>query len=79
MTKRKDLLTASRVDLILILLPIIGHLDAVFALVDSGVPLEVAARVLATPEERRAILDQQSIGSDQGDRNHPSPRDLDSG
>ena len=52
MTKRKDVLTASRVDLVLSLLPIISHPEAACGLADSGVPLEVAARVLATPAER---------------------------
>jgi hypothetical protein len=67
MTERKDVLTASRVDLVLILLPIINHFEASCALAASGVSLEVAARVLATPAERRAMLQQKcdcSSGSD---------------
>jgi hypothetical protein len=59
MIARKDILTASRVDLVLILLPIISHQEAAYALIASGVPIEVAARVLAAPAERRAMLQQQ--------------------
>jgi hypothetical protein len=55
MIERKDILTASRVDLVLILLPVISHQEAANALIASGVPVEVAARVLATPAERRAM------------------------
>jgi hypothetical protein len=51
---RTDLVTASRVDLVLILLPIISWLEATCSLAASGVPAEVAARVLALPEARRA-------------------------
>jgi hypothetical protein len=56
MTSRTDLIIASRVDLILTLLPMITKFEAACALAESGVPLEVAARVLALPLERRAVL-----------------------
>jgi hypothetical protein len=54
MIKRTDLITASRVDLALILLPTITRLEASCMLAASGVPAEVAARVLALPLERRS-------------------------
>jgi hypothetical protein len=54
MTERTDLITASRVDLALILLPISTWLEASCMLALSGVPVEVAARVIAEPAERRA-------------------------
>ena len=54
MTERTDIITASRVDLTLILLPVIGWLEAASTLAANDVPLEVAARVLALPLERRA-------------------------
>jgi hypothetical protein len=54
MDQRADLLTASRVDLGLILLPEIGWLAAAVMFAVSGVPAEVAARVLALPLERRS-------------------------
>jgi hypothetical protein len=69
MTERKDALTASRVDLVVILLPIISNLEAAWTLGASGVPLEVAARVLATPSERRAMLQQQLVYSSVHDTN----------
>jgi hypothetical protein len=50
---RLDIVTASRVDLVLILLPTITLWDAAWSLAASGVPLEVAARVLALPGARR--------------------------
>jgi hypothetical protein len=53
MTPRTDLITASQVDLTLILLPTITWLEASCMLGVSGVPLEVAARVLALPGARR--------------------------
>lgn len=53
MLKRTDLVTASRVDLALALLPTITWLEASCMLAESGVPAEVAARVLALPLERR--------------------------
>jgi len=57
MTTRSDLITASRVDLVLALLPMISNLEAACALAQCRVPLEVAARVLALPLERRASRD----------------------
>jgi len=56
MAERKDILTASRVDYVLILLPIITLAEAVRSMVDSGVPADVAARVLDNPEKRRPML-----------------------
>lgn len=53
MTERTDLITACRVDLTLILLPAIGWWEAAWTLAVNDVPLEVAARVLALPLERR--------------------------
>jgi hypothetical protein len=53
MTPRTDHLTACRVDLTLILLPIIGRWEAAWTLAANDVPLEVAARVLAEPAKRR--------------------------
>jgi len=53
MVPRTDTLTASRVDLALILLPAITWQEAACMLSLSGVPPEVAARVLAQPEARR--------------------------
>jgi hypothetical protein len=53
MTPRTDLITASRVDLTLILLPLIGRWEAAWTLAANDVPLEVAARVMALPLERR--------------------------
>ena len=55
MIERTDLLTASRVDLVLLLLPTIGWLTAACTLAINGVPLEVAARVLAMPDARREL------------------------
>jgi hypothetical protein len=54
MTPRTDHITAMRVDLTLMLLPAISWWEAAWALAANGVPLEVAARVLALPLERRA-------------------------
>jgi hypothetical protein len=53
MTPRTDHLTATRVDLTLILLPLIGRWEAAWTLAENHVPLEVAARVLAEPRRRR--------------------------
>lgn len=53
MDPRTDLITASRVDLTLLLLPAITWLEASRMLALSGVPVEVAARVLARPDARR--------------------------
>lgn len=57
MQPRTDFLTASRVDLTLLLLPAITWLEASCMLAVSGVPAEVAARVLALPLERRQVLE----------------------
>jgi hypothetical protein len=55
MNQRTDIITASRVDLALLLLPEVGWLAAAVTLAVSGVPEEVAARVLALPLERRRV------------------------
>ncbi len=57
MEPRADIITASRVDLVLILLPEITWLEASCMLAHSGVPANVAARVLALPGARRAPVD----------------------
>jgi hypothetical protein len=54
MAKRIDLITARCVDLTLMLLPAIGWEEAAWTLAANDVPLEVAARVLALPLQRRA-------------------------
>ena len=54
--QRTDILTASRVDLVLALLPIITRAEAEQSLADSGVPADIAARVLDHPEQRRPML-----------------------
>lgn len=54
MTPRVDLITASQVDLALLLLPLVGWLATSCTLAASGVPAEVAARVLALPLARRS-------------------------
>jgi hypothetical protein len=43
---RSDLLTASKIDLALILLPLVGSREAARMLADAAVPLNIAARVL---------------------------------
>jgi hypothetical protein len=53
MKPRIDFITASRVDLTLLLLPAITWWEASWMLALSGVPAEVAARVLASPDARR--------------------------
>lgn len=53
MEPRADTVTSCRVDLTLILLPAITWLEASCMLALSGVPAEVAARVLAEPSRRR--------------------------
>lgn len=53
MTPRTDHSTASRIDLALILLPLITWQEASVMLAVSGVPAEVAARVLTLPDARR--------------------------
>lgn len=55
MELRTDHLTASRVDLALILLPEVTWMEASVMLALSEVPEEVAARVMALPLERRPI------------------------
>jgi len=55
MEKRVDTLTTGRVDAALLLLPAITWLEATVMMAASGVPAEVAARVLALPLERRPI------------------------
>jgi hypothetical protein len=58
MKPRLDLITAMRVDGALILLPAITWLEASLMLAVSGVPAEVAARVLVLPLERRAVAER---------------------
>jgi hypothetical protein len=55
MDKRTDVMTAARVDATLILLPLIGWLEASCTLALNGVPIHVAARVLAIPSAHRRI------------------------
>lgn len=55
MNLRTDLITASRVDLTIILLPYITWQEASVMLAVSGVPVEVAARVLVLPMARRKV------------------------
>jgi hypothetical protein len=50
---RADLITASRVDLALILLPLVGWLQTSLTLAASGVPIEVAVRIMVLPGARR--------------------------
>jgi len=52
---RLDDVTASRVDAALLLLPTITWLEATVMMAASGVPAEVAARVLVLPLERRPV------------------------
>jgi hypothetical protein len=63
MTPRTDILTASRVDLTLILLGEITWLEASCMLAVSGVPAEVAGRVLALPGARRAVAELPNLPS----------------
>jgi hypothetical protein len=63
MNSRIDLITARRVDLVLILLPIIGRWEAACSLAADGVPIEVAARVLALPKERRHLRPAKSVAA----------------
>jgi hypothetical protein len=53
MTPRTNLITASQVDLALLLLPDVGWLATSCTLAASGVPLDVAVRVMALPLARR--------------------------
>jgi hypothetical protein len=55
MIERTDFLTAARVDATLILLPLIGWLEASRTLAVNGVPADVAARVMTLPMARRQI------------------------
>jgi hypothetical protein len=55
MTPRTDLITASRIDLTLILMPAITWLEESVMLAASGVPAAVAARVLLLPGARREL------------------------
>lgn len=55
MIERTDLITAARIDATLILLPLIGWLEASCTLAINAVPADIAARVLALPMARRRI------------------------
>lgn len=55
MIKRTDLVTAAKVDATIILLPLIGWLEASHTLAANDVPIDVAARVLARPLLCRSI------------------------
>ena len=55
MTPRADTITAMRVDLTQILVLAIFWLEASCILAASGVPAEVAARMLAEPKLRRRL------------------------
>jgi hypothetical protein len=57
MKPRTDTITANRVEQPLILLPAITWLEASCMLARSGVPADVAARVLALPGARRAPVE----------------------
>jgi hypothetical protein len=50
---RTDLVTASRIDLALSLLPLIGQLEVARMMARNGVPMAIARRVLAFPMRRR--------------------------
>lgn len=63
MIERIDTLTAARVDATLILLPLIGWLEASYTLAANDVPAHVAARVLSAPSARRRINDYSRGGS----------------
>jgi hypothetical protein len=52
MLPRTDLVTAIRIDLALILLPLVGRQDAARMLAHHHVPLEIALRVLIAPQHR---------------------------
>lgn len=56
MEKRTDIITARRIDEALKLIPRFGWMEVACMLAADGVPLEVAARVLALPKERRSYL-----------------------
>lgn len=55
MDKRTDVMTAARVDATIILLPLIGWMEATRTLAANSVPVEVAARVMTMPMARRKI------------------------
>lgn len=57
MKLRTGIVTASRVDLALILLPAVTWLEVSCMLALRGVPEEVAARVLTLPGARRHVRD----------------------
>lgn len=63
MNKRTGLITASRVDLTLILLPATAWLETAWTLAANDVPLEAVARVLALPLPRRASDMPLAFGS----------------
>jgi hypothetical protein len=54
MNSRTDQLPACRIDLALILLPLVGRQDAARMLAHHDVPLTIAKRVLIEPSRRRA-------------------------
>jgi hypothetical protein len=56
MTERNDILTVSRIDLVLILMPIISVDEARYAMSASGVPAHGVTRVIFTPVERRPLI-----------------------
>lgn len=62
MIPRTDFATASRVDLTLILLPLITFQEASLMLAISCVPAEVAARVLTLPDARRSTCQTGQVG-----------------
>jgi hypothetical protein len=55
MQSRTDAITASRVDLALILMPLIGIQAAARMLAHVGIPDSLALRVLIRPTRRRQI------------------------
>lgn len=65
---RLDDVTAGRVDAVLLLLPAITRLEASVMMAASGVPVDVAARVLTLPGARRCIK-----GHKVSDRYLPQP------
>jgi hypothetical protein len=63
MIQRTDYITAARVDATIILLPLIGWLEASLTLAANDVPADVAARVLALPMARRRINLMPAVAS----------------
>ena len=55
MSERPNFMTASSVDLAILLLPVIGHVEAERMMLAHGVSAAVIERVLTRPLERRAI------------------------